>query len=67
MTPPSYFPEGDTAKPTDDVLRSLHKECSLLFISVGNKPSPFPEGCKPLPQDREERLRKKINILLGNP
>lgn len=62
---PSWFQEGNTAKPGDSKLRSLAKECSLLYDSLGNKPSPFPEGCQPLPGDTEQRLERKINILLS--
>jgi hypothetical protein len=61
---PSYFPENNTALPTDSKLRSLAKKCDLLFLSVGQRPSPFPEGCRPLPQDNEQRLLIKIDILL---
>ena len=60
---PQYFPEGDTSLPSDDPLRSLNKWCSLLIAQVGNKASPYPEGCQPTPLDTEERLLKKINIL----
>lgn len=60
---PSWFPEGNTPLPSDDTLRSLAKECQLLYDAIGNKPSPFPEGCLPLPGDNEARLEEKINIL----
>lgn len=64
---PSYFPEGNTAEPFDDELRSLHKWCSLLIASNGDPgtmDSVFPEGCSPNPGDTEERLTQKINAIL---
>jgi hypothetical protein len=61
---PAYFPEGNTAKSTDDELRSLHKLCQLLYDA--NAPgdlTPFPEGNAPRASDDEQRLLIKINAL----
>jgi hypothetical protein len=63
---PAWLPEGDRALPTDSELRSLEKWCNELLVAFGNKPSPFPEGCIPLPGDNEQRLYQKITILRGS-
>lgn len=63
---PTWHPEGNVAKPTDSEVRSLAKVCALLIQTVGNKASPFPEGCIPMPGDNELRLAQKITILRGS-
>jgi len=60
---PTWMPEGNTVLPSDDKMRTAAKWCQLLFDSVGNKPSPFPEGCAPRPSDDLNRLLQKIDIL----
>jgi hypothetical protein len=60
---PSWMPEGDTAQPGDNEIRSLAKWCSILVTSIGNRSSMFPEGCIPLPSDNEARLLQKIKRL----
>jgi hypothetical protein len=62
---PSWMPEGDVALAGDDAMRSAAKWCSLL-VSSGNKPSPFPEGCIPMPGDDLDRLLIKIDILTNS-
>ena len=61
---PSWLPESNTVGPGADEMRTLAMWCSILISTWGNKPSPFPEGCIPMPGDDEERLTKKINALL---
>jgi hypothetical protein len=62
---PSWFPEGNSALPSDDEARSLKKRNSQLFDTYGNVGAvPFPEGTEPLPQDDEARSLKKINAIL---
>lgn len=62
---PTWFPEGNVTSPGDDELRSAAKYCQLLYNSVGEKPSPYPEGLAPKPGDNFDRLDRKITILLG--
>lgn len=62
---PNFFPEGDEIRPSDDEARAAAKWCSQLYASVGNRSSPFPEGCLPLPSDDFDRLMIKVNILKG--
>jgi hypothetical protein len=57
------FPEGNVSKPTDSEMRSLFKSVQLLFDSLGQKASPYPEGVRPLPSDSPQRLKHKFNIL----
>lgn len=49
--------------PSDDKMRTAAKLCQVLYDSIGEKPSPFPEGCAPKPGDDYARLLKKINAL----
>lgn len=61
---PAYFPEGNVVRPTDDKTRTTAKWCQAVYDSVGEKPSPFPEGTAPKPGDSYSRLLKKINAML---
>lgn len=60
---PNFFPEGNVILPTDDKMRTAAKWCQALYDAVGEKPSPFPEGCAPKPGDDYQRLLAKINAL----
>jgi len=60
---PSWLPEGNQVLPSSDEMRTLAVWCQLLYDTVGEKPSPFPEGCAPRPGDDAERLEMKINCL----
>jgi len=62
---PTWMPEGNVSKPGDDELRSWSKYVQILFDANGNKPSPYPEGCAPLPSDNIDRLARKATILKG--
>lgn len=62
---PSWLPEGDVSLPSDSELRSMEKYVSLLLAANGNKASPYPEGCVPLPGDDVQRLSAKAVILRG--
>jgi hypothetical protein len=63
--PATYFPEGNTAKSSDDELRLLGKQAWALYdVNAPGDLSPFPEGNRPLPGDSEDRLRLKIINLL---
>lgn len=58
-----FFPEGILIRPTDDKMRTAAKLCQLIYNTVGNRPSPFPEGTMPLAGDDYARLLKKINAM----
>lgn len=58
---PSFYVENNTIKPGDNELRALHKWAELIYRPGVS--SPFPEGCRVLPTDNEERVLKKINLL----
>jgi len=62
---PVWFEENNTATPNDSEQRSLQKWNALLYASVGNVATCYPEGARPLPSDDEERSTRKINALLG--
>ncbi len=62
---PAWMQEGNQVLPSSDEMRTLAVWCQLIFNTVGDKPSPFPEGLAPFPGDDEERLTKKINALLS--
>lgn len=62
---PTWTPEGNVSSPSDDEMRSAAKFCQILYNSVGERPSPFPEGLAPKPSDDFDRLDQKITILLG--
>lgn len=62
--PLSWQPEGTQVMPGSDEMRTLAKWNQLLYDTVGERPSPFPEGVAPKPGDDAERLEMKINALL---
>lgn len=62
--PATWFPEQNTALPSDSENRSAQKWNGILFDSIGNRSLPcFPENCQPLPTDDIERSLKKIDAL----
>lgn len=58
------FPEGLSAKCTDDRKRAMLKFAQQLFEIVGNVGGlPYPEGTEPKVTDQEQRLMVKINAM----
>jgi len=60
---PSWMPEANATRPSDDEMRSAAKYLQILFDANPAVASPFPEGNRPAPGDDLERLWKKINLL----
>ena len=62
--PATWFPEGNTALPSDSKRRSLQKVNAALHDTHGDVANVgYPEGVAPLPSDSEKRSKTKINAI----